>query len=199
VIKDSAHTQNLNISMIFHTNMEKIKVLFYKQAVKRWHFEEIVTSSGMSRERVNHYLKQLCKEHFIKRIKPCKKMPYYTANRSSEQFRFEKKLYGLQQLQKIGLFSEIKKLKEIKTAILFGSFARGDWNKSSDIDLFIYGNTKNFEKGELEKKLNREIQLFAYTKPKHIKKDLDHKLIPNIAKGYYIKGGPEPFEVSICG
>lgn len=108
-----------------------------------------------------------------------------------------KKIHGLQELQKAGLFEHIKKIKTIKTAILFGSFSRGDWNMSSDVDLFIYGNSKNFDKGSLERELKREIQLLAYSKPKDIKKELDPNIIPRIAKGYYIKGGIEPFEVNI--
>ncbi len=124
-------------------------------------------------------------------------MPYYVANRESPTFRMEKRFFGLSILQNSGLFDHIYGNPKIKTAILFGSFARGDWGKSSDVDLFIYGDDSDFEKGMLERKLGRELQIFSFDKPEAIKNELEHSLIPNIIKGLNIKGTLEPFEVSI--
>jgi predicted nucleotidyltransferase len=177
--------------------MEKIKTLFFEDTLKRWHFEGIVKASGMSRERVNHYLKKLLKEGFITRIKPKGKMPYYAANRESEKFRSEKRFYGLDMLQESGLFEHINSIKGVKTAILFGSFSRGDFSKSSDIDLFIYGDSSQFDKAKFELKTKREVQLFDYDSITDIKRELDPKLIPNILKGFNIKGNLEPFRVEL--
>ncbi|MBN1157063.1 nucleotidyltransferase domain-containing protein [Candidatus Woesearchaeota archaeon] len=175
--------------------MEKIKLMFFNEPLRHWHFKNILEESKMSRERVNHFLKELVKDRMVARIKPRGKMPYYVANNGSLRFCYEKRIYGLKILQ--GLFEHLNILKEVKTAILFGSFARGDWGKSSDIDLFIYGDAKGFEKGRIEGMLGREIQLFCYTDAKIMKKELDSKLIPNIANGFSIKGSLEPFEVSV--
>jgi len=183
--------------MIFHTNMEeKIKALFFNETLKRWHFEEIIKESRMSRERANYFLRELLKEDFIKRIKPRGKMPYYLANRDSIKFRNKKRLYGLSIIEKSGLFEHLSRIKNIKTAILFGSYSRGDWSKSSDIDIFIYGDDKDFKEAEFERRLKREIQVFSYKDAKKIKK-LDPKVIPNIIKGFYIKESLEPFRVDI--
>ncbi|MBI4739609.1 nucleotidyltransferase domain-containing protein [Candidatus Woesearchaeota archaeon] len=176
--------------------IERLKTLFFNETLRQWHFEALLAESGISRERLNHFLKEFLKEEFIKRVKPKKKMPYYIANRDAPRFRSEKRLYGLEQLEKSGLFEHLNTLEGIKTAILFGSFARGDWSKSSDIDLFIYGDDPRFDKKLYEKKLKREIQTFAYTDPKQIK-TLDKNLIPNIVKGFHITESIEPFEVSI--
>lgn len=177
--------------------MEDLKSLFLNNTLKRWHFQELINQSGMSRERVNYYLKLLLKEKFIARVKPPRKRPYYTAKRGLGRFRFEKRLYGLKLLQKSGLFEHINSLGEVKSAILFGSFARGDWNKSSDIDLFIFGNAADFNKAKFESLLKHEIQLFAFSSPKEIKKELEPKVIENIVKGFNIKGNLEPFKVGI--
>ena len=177
--------------------MKTIKSLFFEDTLKRWHFEGIVKASGMSRERVNHYLKELIKQDFIARIKQKGKMPYYAANRESEKFRDAKRFYGLRMLQESGLFEHINSLPGVKTAILFGSFSRGDFSRSSDIDLFIYGDSKEFDKAEFELKTKREVQLFDYDNTSKMKRELDPKLIPNIFKGFNIKGGLEPFKVDI--
>lgn len=191
-------SQSLNNSIIYYTNMNKIlKPLFFNESLKTWHFEDIVRASGMSRGRVNYLLKILLKENFIKRAKPKGKMPYYTANRDSPGFRTEKRLFGLMLLEQSGLLRHIAGNDGIKTAIVFGSFSRGDWNRSSDIDLFIYGNDKNFDKAEFEKKTSREIQLFSFRSAKEMKSHLDSGLLPNIAKGFSIKESIEPFRVDI--
>ncbi|MBS3095581.1 nucleotidyltransferase domain-containing protein [Candidatus Woesearchaeota archaeon] len=177
--------------------MDKIKMLFFEETLKRWHFNEIVHLSGMSRERINHYLKELTRIKFLKHIKPKGKMPYYLANRESENFRFEKKMYGIKLLQKTGLFEYINSMPNVNTAILFGSFSRGDFNKSSDVDMFIFGNVNGFELAKFEKMIKRDIQLIAYDNIKSLKRYLDPMLIPNIFKGFNIKGSLEPFEVKI--
>ncbi|MEK6905355.1 MAG: nucleotidyltransferase domain-containing protein, partial [Nanoarchaeota archaeon] len=107
------------------------------------------------------------------------------------------KLYGLRMLEESGLFENLNSCKGIKTAILFGSFARGDWSKSSDIDLFIYGDDTEFSKKAYEKNLHREIQVFAYQNKNEIKRTLDPAVIPNIVKGFHITENIEPFEVNI--
>lgn len=176
---------------------EIIKKLFFEESLRQWHFEDILKEAKISRERANHFLKILLKQKLIARAKPKGKMPHYTANISSHKFRSEKRIYGLALLEKAGLFEHLNSLTGIKTAILFGSFSRGDWNKSSDIDLFVYGNAEDFEKGKMERKIKKEIQLFSYSQPKEIRKELEPKLIPNIAKGFSIKGDLDPFKIEI--
>jgi predicted nucleotidyltransferase len=177
----------------------QVRRLFFEHSLKRWHFEDLVRTSGISRERTHFFLKKLLKEGIVKRIKPRGKMPYYISNRNSYKFREQKRFYGLRYLHDLGLFEHISSLKKIKTAILFGSFARGDWNHSSDIDLFVYGEDTDFDRAKFEKLAKREIQLFSYKSSKDVSQDLDVHLVPNIVKGFNIKGSMEPFEVTLNG
>ncbi|MDP3639943.1 MAG: nucleotidyltransferase domain-containing protein [Nanoarchaeota archaeon] len=177
--------------------MEKLKSLFFTETLRQWHFEALVQESGMSRERVASALKMLLKEKYIRRVKPRGQMPYYLAQRDEPRFREEKRLYGLHVLTKSGLFSHLSTCPKIKTAILFGSFARGDWSKSSDVDLFLYGDAREFDKESFEKKLGRTIQLFSYNDARTVKKELDPVLLPNILKGFALTESLEPFTVSI--
>ncbi len=176
---------------------EKIKALFFNHTLKRWHFKSLLEESGISRERLGYFLAELIKEKFVIRVKKKWKMPYYISNRDSVKFRIEKKLFGLRLLEESGLFEGLHSCKNIKTAILFGSFARGDWSKSSDIDLFIYGDDAEFEKNIYERKLQREIQLFSYSNKSVLKKNLDSKVLSNIVKGFFITESIDPFEVGI--
>ena len=126
-------------------------------------------------------------------------MPYYSANMESCAFRTEKQLYGFSILQRSGLFEHLRSLSGIKTAILFGSFARGDWSKSSDVDLFLYGDDSGFDKAGFERTLGREIQTLSYTDSRRMKQELDPKLLPNIVRGFQIKESLEPLTVTVNG
>jgi predicted nucleotidyltransferase len=73
-------------------------------------------------------------------------------------------------LKTIGVFGEIKSalgtLPGIKHAFIFGSYARGEENAQSDIDLMIVGNV-DIEKidermAELEKKVGRSINYLTF-------------------------------------
>ena len=176
---------------------DKLKALFFIEALRKWHFDQLIKESKISRERVNTYLKELIKEKLIIRKKEKGKMPYYQAYTESDHFRQEKRIYGLRLLEQGGLFEYLNSLPEIKTAILFGSFSRGDWNKSSDIDLFVYGNIKSLNLKEIGNKLKKEIQLFGYNNAEEIKKELAEGVITNIIKGFNIKNSLEPFGVRI--
>lgn len=174
-----------------------MKELFFRESLRQWHFEDLKRESGLSRERIAHFLKVFVKERVIKRTKPRGKMPFYISNRENAHFRAEKKLFGLQMLENSGLIEHLSNLKCVKTAIIFGSFARGDWNKSSDVDLFVFGDSDAFEKGVFEQKLQREIQLFSFDNVTDMKHELDPNLLSNIVKGFNVKESLEPFEVSI--
>ncbi len=174
-----------------------LKPLFFQSPLQHWHFKDIIQESGLSRERVNFYLRELLKEQFILRKKLKRKQPYYQPQIQSPSFRLEKRLYGLSLLQESGLFEHLLSSPEIKTAVLFGSFARGDWGKSSDVDLFIYGQDTNLDQGKFELKLHRELQVFSFKSASEIKKKVSPALLSNIAKGFNIKWTLEPLEVSV--
>jgi predicted nucleotidyltransferase len=175
--------------------MNPLKPLFFQDTLRHWHFEAMLQEANLSRERVHFYLKLLLRENFITRIKPRGKGPYYIAKRDEPAFRSEKRLYGLLLLDQSGLFEQLSRNPKIKTAILFGSFARGDWGTSSDVDLFLYGADQDFNQGLVEQKLGRTIQLFSFQHAQAMKEALAPALIPNIIKGFNIKSTVEPFKV----
>lgn len=177
--------------------MNPLKSLFFQETLRHWHFDALLQESKVSRERVHFYLKLLLRENFITRVKPRGKRPYYLAKREEPGFRSEKRLYGLMVLNQSGLFEQLSRDPKIKTAILFGSFARGDWSTSSDVDLFVYGQDQNFDQSTVEKKLGRTVQLFSFQDTQTMKEALAPAVIPNIIKGFNIKGTVEPFEVQL--
>ena len=122
-------------------------------------------------------------------------MPYYTS-RDSIEYQHKKKLFAYKKLYQTGLLNHLSELKKAKTIILFGSFARWDWYKESDIDIFIYGDPEGLNLARYELKLKKDIQLFTCKNKKDLKK-LGPGLIQNIIQGNIIKGNLDFLKVKI--
>lgn len=162
---------------------------------KHWHFDELVKKSGLSRDRLNYWLKIFIKEGIIKRLKPKEKMPYYAGDNKNPEFQHRKRLFAMRLLTESGLLNHLSNLEEAKVVIIFGSFSRWDWYDHSDIDIFIYGDDSKFEIIKYGSKLHREIQVHNAKDRKDLKRI--HKMIPYIIEGDFIKGSIEDLGVKI--
>jgi predicted nucleotidyltransferase len=175
---------------------EKIQELFFNYPTKEWHFEEIIKNVKIARSKADNWLKKFIKLNLIKRHKTKGKMPYYISNHQAPEYKNKKKIYALNKLYNSGLLNYLDSIKNTKTIILFGSFTRSDWYKNSDIDIFIYGDTKELNITKYELKLKREIQTFTCKNKKELNK-LGSGLIKNIIKGNLIKGNLDFIGVGI--
>ena len=96
-----------------------------------------------------------------------------------------KKLYALTRMHETGLLKKLQSLKNAKTVVIFGSFARSDWYTNSDIDVFIYGDSEDLKYGGMW--CGRELEVHAFKTKKDIK-DISSGLIKNVIRGYFVKG-----------
>ena len=163
--------------------------LFFEQPTREWHFEEILKEAKITRSKANEWLKYFIKEDLIKRIKERKKMPYYASNCESASYKNKKKIFAFEKLYNIGFLNHLLSLKNATTVIIFGSFARSDWYKESDVDLFIYGDAKGLKIVNYELELHKEIQVFICKNKDDLIK-LGSGLLRNIIKGNidFVKG-----------
>ena len=171
---------------------ELLKLILENSPLKHWHFEEFVKQTTMTRAAINKWLKRYENEGLVKKFKPRSKFPYYTAGQENLIYHSKKKLYSLNQLYESGLINYLMSLSDVKTAIIFGSIAKGDWYKDSDIDIFIFGNPKKIEKHKFELKLKRDIELHIFESRQEIK-EIKSGLIKNVINGYLIKGKVQDF------
>lgn len=173
-----------------------LELIFENSPLKHWHFEDFVKQTNMTRAAVNKWVKRNQKEGLIKRFKERGKFPHYTAGVNNIIYQSKKQLFLLNKIYSSGLISYLLSLKYVKTIIIFGSVARGDWYKDSDIDIFIFGNPEKIEKYKYELNLKRNIELHTF-RSKHEVKEVKTGLIDNIVNGYIIKGRIQDFvEVS---
>jgi len=102
------------------------------------------------------------------------KLKFYKLNKSFPTFK-ELKIIIKKTVGVVGVLREaLEKLPGLELALLFGSFAHGDEDQLSDIDIFIVSDLKQKIFYELvsnhEKKLGREINLTIYSKNEYKKK-----------------------------
>jgi predicted nucleotidyltransferase len=161
--------------------------LFFNYPTKQWHFKELKERTKLADSKLAKWLTKFQKENLILRNKPEKKMPHYISNRFNPHFQSKKKLFAMQKLYESGLLDYLASLEKPKLVILFGSFISWNWHEKSDIDLFIYGDDAELRVFEFEKKLNREIQVFACEGKNKLEK-YGGQLVRNILRGTIIKG-----------
>lgn len=175
------------IETIMESKEENVVGLFFNNPTKEWHFEEILKEAKITRSKADKWLKQFIKEGLIRRIKEKGRMPSYISNYKFYSYKNRKKLFALNKLYNSGFLDHLSSLPKAKTVIIFGSFARSDWYKNSDIDIFIYGEPEDLKLAKYEMKLHRDIQLFVCHNQKELNK-FGEGLIKNIIKGNIIKG-----------
>jgi predicted nucleotidyltransferase len=104
---------------------------------------------------------------------------FFRANQESPTFKEFAKLYCQTFLK--GLTQELYEEIGFRKIILFGSIAKIENTKNSDVDLFLDTDERKINISGLEARLNRPVQL-------HFKKELKNKLLKeNIENGILIR------------
>lgn len=164
-----------------------LRLILENSPFKEWHFEKIVREANVTKAVANKWLKKFVKEGLLHRIKQKNKFPHYSAGSGNPAYHSFKRIYMLEQLHRCGLISKLLSLKGAKTVILFGSAAKGDWYKDSDVDIFTLGKPSGFDKGDYESKLHRRIEMHIFPTKKEIK-NVQSGLLQNVINGYLVKG-----------
>ena len=171
---------------------ESVAELFFNEPSKHWHFHEMVRTAQVSEAAASKWLKKLRSEGVIRHVKPRGKMPYFQAALNHPSYDHRKRIYALQKLHKTGLLTRLLQLKKAQAIILFGSWYRGDWNSTSDVDVFVLGDAGRLRFGMPWPGLGfqgraRQVEVHSF-RSRAALKDIRSGLLKNVAQGYFIKG-----------
>ena len=108
---------------------------------------------------------------------------FYYANRENPVFKDLSKIYWRHVLRE--LLDFLGKKLAMPAIILFGSLAKAEAKKDSDIDVAVFASQKEIDISEFERKIGRKVQLFWFTSLKDVK---SKELANNIINGYTLKG-----------
>ena len=167
-----------------------IEEYFFVNPTKKLRVRQIEKILKSSLPSVIRYCKELEKESILKKVE-VGNVTFYTADRSSDNYLIEKKLFNIKQLYESNLIDYLKIKLHNPTIIVFGSYAKGEDIESSDIDLYIETTSKlklNLQK--FEKILKRKIQVFIFKKIKEVP---NPHLANNIINGIVLNAFLEVF------
>ncbi len=161
---------------------------FFKDNYERIHIREYARIRKISPPTASTILKSLNKDELIvKETHPKINIIYYHANIQNKKFIELSRMYWAGMLAQSGIIAYLEKQMISPTIILFGSFAKAEINKNSDIDLAVFTPSENkIQLGQFEKKIKRKIQPLIFKKQENIK---SKELLKNILNGYIIAGG----------
>ncbi|MGM5488098.1 MAG: nucleotidyltransferase family protein [Nanobdellota archaeon] len=125
-------------------------------------------------------LEELYEENLLK--KEIDKQYFYYFAGSDDTFRDLQRIYW--RLQFRALIQHIEENCIDPVLVLFGSLAKAEAKKDSDIDLALFTPSEKPELKPFEKKLNREIQLFSFQNLEEIPKEFRKSIL----NGYILSG-----------
>tara|TARA_Y100000034_G_scaffold32032_1_gene39183 strand:+ start:490 stop:1014 length:525 start_codon:yes stop_codon:yes gene_type:complete len=161
----------------------KLKQYFFLNPTKKLRVRQIEREVKIPLPSVTRYVKELIKENFLKK-ETITNIIAYSADRTSETYLLEKKLFNIKQLQ--SLKNYLKQELSNPTIIVFGSFARGEDVEISDIDIYVETSLKKQPiLNNFEQQLQRTIQLFL---SKSIHDITNKELANNIINGITLNG-----------
>jgi predicted nucleotidyltransferase len=144
--------------MLIPNRRKKILEVFFRDPFKEVHLRQVVRLSNVSLSNVDNSMRLFVKDDMFKR-REISNMVFFKPNLENEALL---KIFEYLELEKRkDFYNKNKKIarllqkysqdivslsnKKIQMVILFGSVARGDWTKSSDIDMLAVVSGKENE------------------------------------------------------
>ena len=173
---------------LFGETRKAILALFYGHVDESFYVRQIVRIVGAGIGIVHRELERLTKAGIINRENRGNQV-YYSANKDCPIFEELKNLvmktFGLVDVLKTAL---IPLAARIRAAFIYGSFAQGRQNSSSDVDVMVIGEVGFSEVVEAfapaQEKLRREINPTVYPPEEFCKKLAEgHHFLSSVLKG----------------
>ena len=160
---------------------------FFEDNYRRINVREYARIQKISTPTASNLLESYRKNRIVSMEKD-RKYHFYFANKDNDIFIDLSRIYWKVAMEKIGLLKELEKQFLFPVLILFGSLAKAEAKKDSDIDIAVFSvSNKKIDFSFYEKKLRRKIQIFTF-KNRDIAEN-NHELLNNILNGYKISGG----------
>jgi len=170
---------------------QTIGEFFFVNPTAKLRVREIERTLKLPLPSVIRYCRELEKESILTTIK-IGNVNFYTANRGSEKYLLEKKLYNVKKIYESGIIEHLREKLSNPSIVLFGSFAKGEDTEESDIDLYIETpSRKKVSLEKFEKLLKRRIQVFQH---KNLNEISNSHLANNIINGFLLNGFVEVFK-----
>lgn len=175
--------------------MNKLLPYFYEQSERQFHIRELARITHKSPASISQHLQKLRQKKLLISQKKLNHL-LYKANTEEILFKVKKRAYNIETLYNSGLIHYIQEeYNQPQAIILFGSYAKGENNPQSDIDLIIITPLKKpVNLNPFEKKLHHSLQIFTYSLEELRTLTTQNKeLLNNFINGIVLEGYMELF------
>lgn len=153
-------------SLISSVTRRKILTQFLSHPDEKYYVRQLAVILGVSVGTVHRELIRLLGSGILNSDN-VGNLRFFHVNKASPVFKELKQIIFKTEGVQGRLKAELKNLKGLKTAFIYGSFAKGEENAHSDIDLFLLGDISEDELIQkisgLEGEFDREINFTIYT------------------------------------
>lgn len=156
----------------------KVMDLFFENPSKSFTIREISKLTKIPSTSIQRYLTELKKYELITEENKANITP---------KFKNKKIIHILNKIYESGIIEYLTEKYIPSNIILFGSTRKGEYDKTSDIDIFLESaNKEKTDLSQYEKKLNHKIQLFVFKNINQVPADLLNNIINGIKLEGYI-------------
>ncbi|MFC1774742.1 nucleotidyltransferase domain-containing protein [Nanoarchaeota archaeon] len=177
-------------------NRKKIMNCIYEDSLFEFHIRLLARMTKLHPNTVMKETDELEKEGLVVKIpNKLQNRTIIKGNTNNIFFLLSKKFHNIEKIYKSGIIEYLNTKMHYPTVVLFGSYAKAENHKESDIDLFIISEEKVPDLLRFERKLNTEIQVFVHTKKSFRKlQETSPELLNNVMDGYVLTGYVECYE-----
>jgi len=177
-------------------DINDLLAIFVEEPDKKYNVREVARMVGVTPTTASKHLRNLSKNKFLSKKKD-RNMILYSADTESRKFMDFKIYYNIKKIRESELVDFLEKEMNYPEAIiLFGSYAKGENTKISDIDIFVVSESKvKPDLKQFEKRLGTEVQTFIHNR-KEVEemKNKNKELLNNIISGIKLSGFFEVFK-----
>lgn len=141
----------------------KVIKFFFENPYEEVYLRQLAKKLNLSTFATKKYSDFLVKEDLIKEERKAN-LRYFKSNINNIFFKQLKIAYNTNLIIKSGLIDFLKQnLANVSSIVLFGSMAKGEDDKKSDIDFLIIGKEKYLNLEKFEEKFGKEITLHIFS------------------------------------
>ena len=160
--------------------------IFFENPTKDFQIRGIAKTLKIPKTTVSYHVNNLLKKKIIKKQKKSV-FPSFRANETNERYRFYKKQEFIKKIIYSGLLDYIEQECNPRCVILFGSFAKAEYDTNSDIDLFVQAKETSLNLKKFEKKLRHKINVLFEPNISKISPELFNNIINGIKLRGFLK------------
>lgn len=162
---------------------DRLIAVLFNYPSKNFRLRELSRLTKLPKTTLQRYLNLLLKQKLIQKEKKGANL-IYQASENDFFYKYYKKNRLIEEIYNSGLIDFLEDTFHPQAVILFGSGAKGEYVKESDLDIFLLAGEKAADLKKFEKKIKRKINLLF--KEDYAK--LSRELFNNIINGYKLSG-----------